>query len=75
MHVEITNEGGETEAGYITSVVSNSGNCIILKGAYTTATHTTNVKVYADDAVCWITLVYSSKPLFINFRYYVGIYL
>ena len=69
--VEITNQ--YTEEEYKTTCGPILRDCVVFKGAYSTGSHSTKIKVWADDAVCNLTFNYHSKPLFINFRYYVDV--
>ena len=77
LNVSITNSDSGTGSDYgehtLTKLVSNSGNTIVFKGQSSTMSVSATAKVWIDNAVCNVKFSYHSKPLFINFRYYVDI--
>lgn len=76
LNVSITNSDSiDSEWGPYrqTTVSSNSGNTIVFKGGTDNGTYSATAKVWIDSAVCNVKFNYHSKPLFINFRYYVDI--
>lgn len=76
LNVSITNSDSiDSQYGKYrqTTVSSNSGNTIVFKGGTDTGTYSATAKVWIDSAVCNVKFSYHSKPLFINFRYYVDI--
>lgn len=69
LNVSITN----SDSSHATTLVSNSGNCIVFKGQTSTSTCSASIKVWIDNAVCNLKFSYHATALFINFRYYVDI--
>lgn len=55
-------------------VSSTSGNYVKVRWYPTQADNTAKMKVWIDNAVCYVTLNIHVKPLWINFRYTWSVY-